>query len=268
MATSTTHPQAISLRAAIVVGIVAVALIAVGVPSARAREWSAKEICASHMCRTITANARVRVFRATSRRGYDIVFTEWLPAHQVREIDFPRSEPLTAVALAGSVIAHAVRYASGTAVYVYVDDLQPGHVSVGGSWVAADDIEAGSAGVRNLAVTTSGRVAWLVEGRFLDPADRKAGPHRNSRAIFCASHRTGEPVFLAYGPSISPSALTADASHCTPTHIAARQEKPAPAADRTRYLAHPQAQHGSEAMSSPSRRRLPEQVLRQLLRLG
>lgn len=216
MATSTIQPLAISSRAAIVVGLVALALVAVRVPSGRASEWSAKEICASHVCRTITANARVRVFRATDRRGYDIVFAEWLPTHQVREIDFPRSEPLTAVALAGSVIAHAVRYASGTAVLVYVEDLQPRHVGEGGSWVAADDIEAGSAGVRNLAVTASGRVAWLVEGRFLDSADWKAGPHPNARAIFCASRRTGKPVFLAYGPSISPSALRADASRCSP----------------------------------------------------
>jgi hypothetical protein len=216
MATSATHPSAISSRAAVVVGIVAVVLIAVTVPSGRASVWSAKEICASHVCRTIAANARVRVFRATNRRGYDIVFAEWLSTHQAREIDFPRSEPLTAAALAGSVVAHAVRYASGTAVLVYVEDLQPGHVGEGGSWVAADDMEAGSAGVRNLAVTASGSVAWLVEGRFLDPADRKAGPHPNSRAVFCASRRTGERVFLAYRPSVSSSALRAEASRCPP----------------------------------------------------
>jgi hypothetical protein len=216
MATSTTHPPPISSRAAILVGVVALALMAVRVPSGRASEWSAKEICASHVCRTITADARVRVFRATGRRGYDIVFAEWLPTRRVREIGFPRSEPFTAVVLVGSVLAHAVRYRSGTAVLVYVEDLQPGHGGAGGGWVAADDIEAGSAGVRNLAVTASGSVAWLVEGRFMDPADRKAGPHPNSRAIFCASRRTGEPVFLAYGPSISPSALRADASRCSP----------------------------------------------------
>jgi hypothetical protein len=216
MATSTIQPLPISSRAAIVVGVVTLALVAVRVPSGRASEWSAKEICASHVCRTITANARVRVFRATDRRGYDIAFAEWLSTHQVREIDFPRSEPLTATVLAGSIVAHAVRYASGTAVLVYAEDLQPGHAREGGSWVAAEDMEAGSAGVRNLAVTASGSVAWLVEGRFMDPADRRAGPHPNSRAIFCASQRTGQPVFLAYGPSISPSALRADASHCSP----------------------------------------------------
>jgi hypothetical protein len=203
-------------RTAIVVGTMAFAPMAVTVPAARASEWSAKEICASHVCRTITADAKVRVFRATNRRGYDILFGEWLPTHQVREIDFPRSEPLTAVKLAGSIVAHAVRYRSGRAVLVYVEDLQPGHEGEGGSWVAADDIEAGSAGVRNLAVTASGSVAWLVEGRFLDPADQKAGPHPNSRAIFCASPRTDEPAFLAYGPSISPSALRGDASRCSP----------------------------------------------------
>jgi hypothetical protein len=216
MTISALQPRAISSRAAIVVGLVTLALVAVRVPSGRAGEWSAKEICASHVCRTITANVRVRVFRATDRRGYDIVFGEWLPRHQVREIDFPRSEPLTAVELAGSVFAYAVRYRSGKAVLVYAEDLQPGHAGEGGSWVAAEDMEAGSAGVRNLAVTASGSVAWLVEGRFLDPADREAGPHPNSRAIFCASRRTGEPVFLAYGPSVSPSALRGDASRCSP----------------------------------------------------
>jgi hypothetical protein len=194
----------------------ALALFAVRVPSGHASEWSAKEICGSHACRTIAADARVRVFRATDRRGYDIVFGEWLPTHQVREIDFPREEPLTATVLDGSVVAHAVRYASGTAVDVYVEDLQPGHEDEGGSWVGAENMEAGSAGVRNLAVTASGKVAWLLEGRFMDPADVKAGPYPDSRAIFCASPRTREPVLLAYGPNISPSALRTDASSCSP----------------------------------------------------
>jgi hypothetical protein len=214
MRSLTLHPPPISSRTAIVVGIMSLALVAGRVPSGRASEWSAKEICSSHVCRTITANATVRVFHATGRRGYDIVFAEWLPTHQVREIDFPRGEPLTATALAGSVVAHAVRYASGTAVLVYAEDLQPGHGNEGGGWIAADDLEAGSSGVRNLAVTRSGSIAWLVEGHFLNPADPTAGPHPNSRAIFCASQRTGEPMFLAYGPSISPSALRADASRC------------------------------------------------------
>jgi hypothetical protein len=215
MASSTTQRPAISSRAAIVVGFVTLALIAVEVPSGRASEWNAKEICASHVCRTITADARVRVFRATDRRGYDIVFAEWLPKHEVREIDFPRSEPLTAVALAGSVFAYAIRDRSGRTAVVYVEGLQPGHEGEGGSWVAAENMEAGSAGVRNLAVTASESVAWLVEGRFRDPANPEPAPYPNSRAIFCAIG-TGEPVLLAYGPTISPSALRADASRCSP----------------------------------------------------
>jgi len=213
MASATIQPLTISSRAAIVVGLLTLVLVAVRVPSARASEWNAKEICAAHSCRTIAANARVRVFGATDRRGYDIVFAEWLPTHKVREVDFPRSEPLTAVELVGSVFAYAVRYASGTAVEVSVEDIQPGHAGVGGGWAAAEDIEAGSAGVRNLAVTASGSVAWLLEGRFLDPANPEAGPYSNSRAVFCASG-TGEPVLLSYGPAITPTDLKADASHC------------------------------------------------------
>jgi hypothetical protein len=213
MASATIQPLTISSRAAIVVGLLTLVLVAVRVPSARASEWNAKEICAAHSCRTIAANARVRVFGATDRRGYDIVFAEWLPTHEVREVDFPRSEPLTAVELVGSVFAYAVRYASGTAVEVSVEDIQPGHAGVGGGWAAAEDIEAGSAGVRNLAVTASGSVAWLLEGRFLDPANPEAGPYSNSRAVFCASG-TGEPVLLSYGPAITPTDLKADASHC------------------------------------------------------
>jgi hypothetical protein len=214
MATLKLKPLASSQGAAIVVGLLTLTLVAVRVQSARAGDWTAKAICASHVCRTIAADARARVFRATDRRGYDIVFAEWLPTHQVREIDFPRSEPLTAVELTGSVFAYAVRYRSGTAVDVSVEDLQPRHGGVGGTWVAAQDIEAGSAGVRNLAVTASGSVAWLVEGHFMDPANREAGPHPNSRAVFCAS-RTGEPVLISYGPTITPSGLKADASHCS-----------------------------------------------------
>lgn len=221
MTRSALHPSTISSRTAIGVGILTLALIAARASSSRAREWSAKEICVSHVCRTIIADAKVRMFRATDRRGYDIVFAEWLPTRHVREIDFPRSEPITAVALAGSALAYAVRYASGTAVLVYVKSLQPGQAGKDGGWVAADDMEAGSAGVRNLAVTRSGNVAWLVEGRFMDPADRKAGPHPNSRAIFCASSRT-EPVFLGYGPSLSPSALRPNASRCGQPSVANR----------------------------------------------
>jgi hypothetical protein len=221
MASSALHPSTISSRTAIGVGILTLALIATRVSSSHARERSAKEICVSHVCRTIIADAKVRVFRATDRRGFDIVFAEWLPTRHVREIAFPRSEPLTAIALAGSVLAYAVRYLSGRAVLVYVESLQPGQAGKGGSWVAADDMEAGSAGVRNLAVTRSGNVAWLVEGRFMDPADRKAGPHPNSRAIFCASSRT-EPVLLGYGPSLSPSALRTDASRCGQPGVANR----------------------------------------------
>jgi hypothetical protein len=201
-------------RAAVIAAVVAVASVTVGVPAGRGSEWNAAQICASHVCRTIAADTTVRMFRASDRHGYDIVFAEWLPKRQVREIDFPRSEPLTAVELAGPILAYAVRYGSGTAVLVYVEDLEPGHARTGGSWVAAQDIEAGSAGVKNLALTASGSVAWLVEGRFLDPTAPEAGPHPNSRAIFCASSRGGEPVLLAYGPSISSSALRADASRC------------------------------------------------------
>ncbi len=210
--------RSVSFRAAIVVGTVTlgliVALIALEVPSGRASEWNARAICASHVCRTIVADATVRVFRATDRRGYDIVFAEWRRTHQVQETDFPRSEPLTAAALAGSAFAYAVRYPSGRTAVVYVDDFQPGHARDGGGWVGAENIEAGSAGVRNLAVTASGSVAWLMEGRFRDPADGGPGPYPNARAIFCA-RGLGEPVLLAYGPTISPSALRADASACT-----------------------------------------------------
>lgn len=212
---ATTHHLTISSRAAIVAGVMALALTGVRTPSPRASEWSAKDICASHVCRTLIADAKVRVFRATDRHGYDIVFAEWLPTRQAREIDFPRGEPLTATALAGSVFAHAVRYESGAAVLVYIEDLKPGHKDVGGGWTAAEDLEAGSAGVRDLAVTASGNVAWLVEGRFMDPANRENGPHPSSRAIYCASGRTGNSMFLAYGPSVSPSALTTDASRCS-----------------------------------------------------
>jgi hypothetical protein len=214
MASATIQPLAISSRAAIVVGVMVLAFIALRVPSGRASQWNAKVICASHACRTIIADARVRVFRATDRRGYDIVFAEWLPRHQVRELDFPRSEPLTAIALTGPVIADAIGSFSGIGGEVYVEDLQPGHTGDGGSWSAAENIEAGSAGVRHLAVTASGSVAWLVEGHFMDPANIEAGPYPNSRAVFCAS-RTGEPVLLSYGPTITPTDLKAHASRCS-----------------------------------------------------
>jgi hypothetical protein len=187
------------------------ALFATPAVSSARHQYSAKQICARRVCRTLAANRNVRVFRATDRHGYDIVYGEWLPTRQVRLITTPRSEPITAMALVGPRFAYAERYGAGTAVLVYVQDLRPR--GPGAGWSAADDLEHGSRGVTKLALTSSGAVAWLVEGRFMDPADIKEGPHPESRAIFVVPKLRDEPVFLAYGTDIATQSLRAAHGH-------------------------------------------------------
>jgi hypothetical protein len=186
--------------------IVLSALLATPAASGAEHQYSAKQICARHVCRTLAANRNVRVFRATDRHGYDIVYGEWLPTRQVRLITLPRSEPITAMALVGSRFAYAERYGAGRAVLVYLQDLRPR--GPGAGWIAADDLERNSHGVTKLALSRSGTIAWVVEGRFMDPADIKEGPHPESRAIFVVPELSDEPVFLAYGTDIATQSLT------------------------------------------------------------
>ncbi|MHB8233192.1 MAG: hypothetical protein ACYDHT_00915 [Solirubrobacteraceae bacterium] len=169
-------------------------------------EYSARQICAKRTCRTLAADRNVRVFQATDRHGYDVIYGEWLPTRQVRLITLPRSEPITAMRLVGSNFAYAERYESGTAVLIYESDLRPRGAGV--SWLGAEDLERGGRGVTQLTLNSSGVVAWLIEGRFRNPADVKEGSHAESRAIFVAPRLHGQPVLLAYGDDISPHSLT------------------------------------------------------------
>ena len=163
------------------------------------------------MCRTLAADRNVRVFRATDRHRYDVVYAEWLPTRQVRLITVPRSEPITATKLVGSKFAYAERYLDGTAVLIYESDLRPHGADA--SWLGAEDLESGGRGVTQLTLNSSGAVAWLIEGRFMNPAEVKEGPHPESRAIFVAPRLRDEPVFLAYGDDISPGSLTGTRRH-------------------------------------------------------
>jgi hypothetical protein len=170
----------------------------------------ANQICGRHgrvvrSCRTLAANERVRVFRASDRRGYNIVFGEWRPRRRLIELEFGPTR-ITAIKLAREVLAYAVSEPGETGTMVYVIDMRRGE---GAGWIGADDIEAGSPGVSDLALTPGGTVAWLVEGRFQDPAEPTSGPHPLSRAVYAVPAHHDEPVLLAYGTGIRPGSLTA-----------------------------------------------------------
>jgi hypothetical protein len=167
---------------------------------------TAKRVCAVHRCRTLAGNKYVRVFRATDRHGYDIVFGEWRPTRRLIELEFGRT-PITAIRLAGEVFAYAVsnRHEAASTM-VYLVRMRRGEEA---GWLAADDIEVGSRGITDLALTTSGTVAWMMEGRFQDPADPKNGPHPFSRAVFVVPAHQDGPIFLAYGTGIEPGSLVA-----------------------------------------------------------
>jgi hypothetical protein len=193
--------------------VAAFALLASLCATSHASDFSLKTICASHSCRTLVASAQARVVQAINRHGYDIVWGEWLPTRYLSEIDFPGEEPITALALAGRFFAYATHAGGGgsPSVSVNVLDLRGG--PAGGGWTAADDIESGSRGVTDLALTPSGTVAWLMEGRFLDPAAVEEGPHPFSRALFAVPAGKSEPIFLTDGTSISPGSLAAVPGH-------------------------------------------------------
>jgi hypothetical protein len=218
-----------TVLAALAVGVSVVVLG--GVPSARANEWArpsewgAKAICAKRKCRTIRADARVRVFRATDRHGYDMVFGEWRPTRQITETGADEGS-LVASALTGANFAYAVRPNPREPFeMIHVERLRPGpEGDIGGGWQAAENLSG--YGVRNLVVTASGKAAWLVEGRFWNPVAREMSPSLSSRAIFCAAPRTDEPAFLAYGLGLSSSALRTDAEHCVPVRNPGDHEKP------------------------------------------
>jgi hypothetical protein len=189
-------------------------------PSSRAAEWAkpsewgAKQICAKRKCRTIASDRKVRVFRATDRHGYDLVFGEWRPTRQIKETSAEEGS-LVASVLRGTVFAYATRPEKGGFEMVRVENLHPGHEGdIGGGWPAAENLSG--RGVIGLSVAASGKVAWLLEGRFWNQAEREMSPSSTSRAIFCAAPRADEPALVAYGPDLAPSALKADAERCLP----------------------------------------------------
>jgi len=201
----------ISLAAAVLV-VTPLASEQDALASSGASPWinvKANQICGRHgrvihRCRTLAANRRVRVFRATDRHGYNIVFGEWRATRRLTELESGPTR-ITAIKLVGEVLAYAVSNRREAAM-VSLIRMRRGE---GPGWIAANDIEAGSPGVTDLALTPSGTVAWLVEGRFLDPADPKSGPHPFSRAVFAVPDHRDEPIFLAYGNDIAPGSLVA-----------------------------------------------------------
>jgi hypothetical protein len=216
------HPTPFGRRSpagALLTGATIVAALAAA-PSSRAAEWAkpsewgAKQICAKRRCRTIASDGKVRVFRATDRHGYDLVFGEWRPTRQIKETSAEEGS-LVASVLRGTVFAYATRPEQGGFEMVRVENLHPGREGdIGGGWPAAENLSG--RGVIGLAVTLSGKVAWLIEGRFWNQAEREMSPSSSTRAIFCAAPRTDEPALVAYGAGLAPSALKTDAEHCLP----------------------------------------------------
>jgi hypothetical protein len=181
---------------------------------AKPSEWGARQICAGRKCRTIASDAKVRVFRATDRHGFDLVFGEWRPTGQIKETAAEEGA-LVATILRGSVFAYATSTEHDGSEMVRVEDLHPGHEGdIGGGWQAAENLSG--RGVIGIDATKSGQVAWLLQGSFWNPEEHEMSPSASSRAIFCAAPHTDEPALVAYGPTASVSELKGEAERCRP----------------------------------------------------
>ncbi|TMK98061.1 MAG: hypothetical protein E6G34_10350 [Actinobacteria bacterium] len=185
--------------------------------SSGASPWinvTADQICGVHTnvvrsCRTLVANRWVRVFRATDRTGYDIAFGEWRPTRRLTELELgPPGR--TTIRVKGEWLAYAVSNPHEAAsAMVSLLRMREGE---GAGWIAADGIEVGSPGVTDLALTRSGIVAWIVEGRFVfvpNWADERPTGVSLSRAVFAVPGPGDEPVLLAAGSLIQPRSLVA-----------------------------------------------------------
>jgi hypothetical protein len=179
---------------------------------------TANQICGRHAhvvrkCQTLAANKQVRAFRATDRHGYEIGLAEWRPTRRLTRLELGpsgRTSIRTEIRVAGEWLAYAVSNPHEVAsAMVYLLRMREGE---GPGWIAADGIEAGSPGVTDLALTTSGTVAWIMEGRFVFVVDW-ADEHRTgvslSRAIFAVPRPGDEPILLAAGAGIQPQSLVA-----------------------------------------------------------
>jgi hypothetical protein len=201
--------------------------------TARAAPLRMRRLCSIHKCRTLAADAQVRVFQATAkhpgRENYASTFALWLPTGRVTALGdsggFAAPTLEGSPALAGRFVAYglqitAERYpGQGFECAVGRLDAQTGHRER----LEANGAQGGgfgedSPGVTDVTVTPAGSMAWIIDGSYQDPV----GPHLpgaesvlplGSKTVYVILAGSKEPVVLATSPMIDPKSLAAIPGH-------------------------------------------------------
>ncbi len=187
-------------------------------PAARAVA-SRRPLCARYKCVTLMADAQLRVFQAHNRRSsegaFRSTFARSLPSGHMTALGDSAElggTALEALALNGRFVAYALGGAErspgagrGEAVYrLDADSGRRTQFGCGGGSERTCGIAANAPGVTDIAATSAGSVAWIVDGA------------RNSTqpfALFLLAAHAASATLLAASADISPHSLAAVSGH-------------------------------------------------------
>ncbi len=197
---------------------------------APARANAQQPLCVLHRCRTLGADASMRVFQATQRHlgregPFQSTYARWLPTGRVTKLgDYVGESILPLISLKAFVISgEHLAYAldGGGGQYGFTSDswtisrLRPRtgrRFSVCAdpdAPEACESYEAGRGpslpGVTDIVVTPAGSVAWITSGSELATS--------STYSVYELAANSTKPIQLASTSSIEPKSLAAVAGH-------------------------------------------------------
>jgi hypothetical protein len=194
--------------------------------SASAATRHKRPVCVVYRCKTIAADAQVRVYQATSRHPgretYESTYAQWLPTGRVRSLGDAagvEGASLISLDLSGRYVAYALgeaaeRYQGDGSTWAVVRlNAQTGHrESVSLSFGEK------SRGVTDIAATPAGSIAWIEEGSFQNPMGPPLPGNESvlppgSKAVFDLPPGSSVPQALAVSTAIIPKSLAAIPGH-------------------------------------------------------
>ena len=206
----------VARRTGLLLAALAVLVLAAG-SVASASRGSGSRLCVVHKCRALLETTKLSVFRATTRNlgreEFESTFVRWRSTGKRTALgDSVMAEDFTALgklASSGRFVVYGLESGSsqpGTLSRVCRLDAVSGRrecfaLTPGGKY---SEFSSKSGGIRALAVTPSGSMAWIVSG------DRKTPTILHVVELVAGSH---VPVVLASGPAIDPSSLAVVPGH-------------------------------------------------------
>lgn len=205
-----------------------------------------RPVCVQYRCKTIAADAQVRVYQATSRHPgretHERTYAQWLQTGRVTALGDNgavfEGDVLESLAVSGRFVAYALglsaeRYAgSGTTWGVVRLDAQTGHrESVAPEGEKGGGFGEKSPGVTGVVATSAGSVAWVDDGSFPDPLPPSPGTPGGplplgSKAIFELSPGSKTPIAISVSSTIDPDSIAAVPGHLYWTDAGAARSVP------------------------------------------